>query len=107
MLPYAADMERGSWRSADYVEAWASDDVLDEVLTAPRRLTAALVAETGSEVAHVVDLGAGTGAYLAELLDAFPAARGTWVDASERMEELARKRFGERVHYVLGDVSEL
>jgi SAM-dependent methyltransferase len=100
-------MGRGSWRSDDYAEAWAADDVLDELLGEPRRLTAALVAAAGTEVAHVVDLGAGTGPYLGALLEAFPAARGTWVDVSERMRDLARDRLGGKVRYVVGDVAEV
>src|SRR4051812_15917697 len=99
MLPYAAAMERGSWQSAAYVEAWAAEDVVDEMLTLPRRLTAMLVADAGIEVGHVVELGAGVGTYLEVLLDAFPTARATWVDASARMQELAHKRLHDRVRY--------
>src|SRR5262249_23020600 len=76
----------------------------------PRRMAAALVADSGIDVEHVVDIGAGTGAYLAVLLDAFPEARGTWFDVSEAMLELGRaelQRFGDRVTYVVGDPEQL
>jgi len=101
MLPYAPDVARGSWSSDDYVEAWAADDVLDELLAEPRRLTAELV----SEAERIIDLGAGTGSYLAQLLEAFPAASATWVDPSPRMRELAHERLGDRVTYVVGDIT--
>ena len=89
---------------------WVGDDVLADLLALPRRISAALVEASGVEVEHVVDLGSGHGPYLALLLDAFPAARGTWVDSSPPMEPLARERlarFGDRVSYVLGDVEDL
>lgn len=107
MLPYAPDMERGSWQSGEYVEAWAAEDVHDEMLDLPRRLTTTLVADAALAIAHVVDLGAGNGAYLAVLLDTFPKARATWVDRSQRMEELARERLGESIRYVVGDVADV
>jgi SAM-dependent methyltransferase len=99
-----------SWESGAYALEWASDDVLAGLLDLPRRISAALVADSGIEVRHVVDLGSGQGTYLECLLRAFPDARGTWVDANEAMRELARERlagFGERVTYALGDVKEL
>ena len=96
MLPYADQMQR--W-SDDYAGAWAADDVLEDALAPARRLTAELV----GEVEHAIDLGAGTGVYLA----AIPARRRTWVDGSERMRDLARERLGDDVTYVVGDVSAL
>jgi SAM-dependent methyltransferase len=104
MLPYAADMESG-WRSEEYVAAWAAGDDAEDLLAAPRALTVELVRASGVEVEHVLDLGAGTGVYLATLLEAFQSARGTWVDASEQMRELARVP-GD-VTFVLGDLSRL
>jgi ubiquinone/menaquinone biosynthesis C-methylase UbiE len=84
--------------------------VFADMLELPRRITAALVADAGIEVQHVVDVGAGPGTYLAVLLDTFPQARGTWFDVSEAMLELGRTelaRFGERISYVVDDAERL
>jgi SAM-dependent methyltransferase len=100
----------GSWRSSSYAAEWASDDVLAGLLELPRRISTALVADAGLDVRHVVDLGSGQGTYLEHFLDAFPDARGTWVDTNEAMRELAGERlarFADRVRYVLGDVERL
>src|SRR5690349_25170471 len=96
-----------SWHSADYAAQWAGEDVIANMLELPRRMTAAIVADAGIEVRHVVDLGSGPGVYLELLLKSFPAARGTWVDNSEAMLELGRDRldpqFGDRIDYVVHD----
>jgi ubiquinone/menaquinone biosynthesis C-methylase UbiE len=102
--------ELGSWESAEYVGQWLGEDVIADLLALPRRLSLALVEDAGIEVAHVVDLGSGHGPYLETFLDAFPQARGTWVDVSAPMESEARgrlARFGDRVTYVLTDVEQL
>src|SRR3954451_15635819 len=99
-----------SWDSGAYALEWASDDVLAGMLELPRRISTELVADSGIEVGHVVDLGSGQGTYLERFLQAFPDARGTWVDANEAMRDLARERLaplGDRVTYVLGDVEEV
>ena len=99
-----------SWHSAGYVAEWVGDDVIADMLELPRRISAALVADAGLEVTHVVDLGSGHGPYLELFLRAFPNARGTWVDSSEAMEEQARERLAplsERVRFVLADVEQL
>jgi SAM-dependent methyltransferase len=62
------------------------------------------VRDAGIRVAHVVDVGSGEGPYLAAMLQAFPAARGTWLDSSEPMLARAREAlapFGDRVTYVV------
>ena len=100
----------GSWESAEYVGQWLGEDVIADMLVLPRRISLALVEDAGIEVSHVVDLGSGHGPYLAEWLEAFPNARGTWVDVSAPMQDEAREqlaRFGDRVTYVLTDVEEL
>jgi ubiquinone/menaquinone biosynthesis C-methylase UbiE len=100
----------GSWESAEYVGQWLGEDVIADMLVLPRKISVALVEDAGIEVSHVVDLGSGHGPYLAEFLDAFPKARGTWVDVSAPMEVQAREqlaRFGDRVRYVLTDVEQL
>jgi len=102
--------ELGSWESAEYVGEWLGEDVIADLLVLPRRISLALVEDAGLEVTHVADLGSGHGPYLGEFLDAFPQARGTWVDSSPPMEAEARQqlaRFGDRVTYVLSDVQEL
>jgi ubiquinone/menaquinone biosynthesis C-methylase UbiE len=99
-----------SWHSPDYAQQWASEDVIADMLELPRHISAALVAEAGIAVSHVVDLGSGPGAYLDVFLRAFPKARGTWIDVSEAMEEIAREQlapFGDRVRYVVGDAEKL
>src|SRR5690242_17768461 len=100
----------GSWQSTEYASQWASEDVMAPVLELPRRLSMALVWDAGVDVGHVLDLGAGPGAYLEHMLDIFPAARGTWMDGSDAMREVAKQqlaRFGDRVSYVLMDVEQL
>ena len=102
--------ELGSWKSSEYVGQWLGEDLVASLLELPRRLSLALVQDSGASVGHVVDLGSGHGPYLELFLDAFPAARGTWVDFSAPMEEQARerlRRFDGRIRYVLADVQAL
>jgi SAM-dependent methyltransferase len=99
-----------SWESGAYAVEWASDDVLARLLELPRRISTALVADSGVDVRNVVDLGSGQGTYLERFLREFPEAQGTWVDANEAMADLARERlapFGDRVRFVLGNVERL
>src|SRR3954447_452182 len=105
-----ADQQLESWHSRDYVAQWAGEDVIADMLALPRSISTALVADSGIQVSHVVDIGAGPGAYLETFLRAFPNARGTWIDVSEAMEELAREALaehGDRVTYVIGDAERL
>jgi SAM-dependent methyltransferase len=104
------ERQLGSWHSADYVAEWVGADVLDDLLLLPRQISTALVANEGIPVEHVVDLGAGPGAYLTVLMKAFPSAHGTWVDSSQPMRARAQERLaalGARVDYVIGDVEAL
>ncbi|HEV8251719.1 MAG TPA: methyltransferase domain-containing protein [Gaiellaceae bacterium] len=96
-----------SWHSQSYAEAWAGEDVLADLLALPRRISAALVADSGLEVKHVVDVGSGPGEYLSVFLAAFPAARGTWIDSSDAMERLAHDRLGDGVTYLQADAERL
>jgi SAM-dependent methyltransferase len=99
----------GSWAETDMVDRWIAGDSLASVLTLPRRITAALVRETGIDVRRVVDVGAGTGAFLRELLQEFAGADGVWVDASDAMLERARRSLadlGRRVTFAIGDLGE-
>ena len=99
-----------SWRSTDYAAAWAAEDVMAPVLELPRRISAALIVDAGIDVSHVVDLGAGPGSYLKLMLESFPEARGTWVDVSEAMLELAQAELGafaDRVEFRVADLEQL
>ena len=102
--------ELGSWQSSTYAVEWASDDVLADTLRLPRRISTALVLDSGVPVRRVADLGSGQGTYLECFLEAFPDARGIWIDANEGMRELAAERlagFGDRIEFVLADVEHL
>jgi SAM-dependent methyltransferase len=102
--------EIASWESSAYAVEWAADDVLASLLQLPRRISFALVRDSGIDVGRIVDLGAGDGPYLECFLEAFPEARGIWVDANEGMRKLAEERlaaFGDRTDYVLHDVERL
>jgi SAM-dependent methyltransferase len=106
----SAEPQLESWHSRDYVAQWAGEDVIADMLALPRSISVALVADSGIEVSHVVDVGAGPGAYLDVFLRAFPNARATWIDVSEAMEELGRHglaEFGDRVTYRIGDAERL
>jgi SAM-dependent methyltransferase len=100
----------GSWHAPDFVAGWLEQDVIADMLRLPRSISAALVADAGIEVGHVIDLGAGAGPYLEVFLDAFDGARGTWVDSSVPMRDSARERLarlGDRVDFVLADAQDL
>jgi SAM-dependent methyltransferase len=99
-----------SWRSDEFVREWASTDSLESVLTFPRSIAAAIVSSESPDAPRVLDIGSGPGAFLATFLAAFPDATGVWADASEAMERTARERlaaFGERVTYVIADMTDL
>jgi tRNA (cmo5U34)-methyltransferase len=99
-----------SWHSPEYAAAWAGEDVIANMLELPRRLSTAIVADSGLEVTHVIDIGAGPGVYLDRFLRAFPGARGTWTDSSEAMLELAQQELaehGDRVAYRIVDAERL
>jgi SAM-dependent methyltransferase len=106
----SADQQLESWDSPGYAAEWARDDVIADLLDLPRRISVALVADSGIEVEHVVDVGSGPGAYLIPFLRAFPKARATWIDVSEEMRELAADELGEfggRITYVIADAERL
>jgi SAM-dependent methyltransferase len=99
----------GPWSSGEYVDAWRTADALVEATALPRRIAAALIVDSGIEVGRVVDLGAGEGGFLRELLEALPDARGTWVDASAPMRERAGsvlEPFAGRVDFATLDLRE-
>lgn len=99
-----------AWQEPDFARSWARDDAQRDMLDFPRRIAASIVALDDASPATVVDIGSGPGDFLAVFLEAFPAARGVWTDASETMLELARQRlapFGDRVDYRLADMTDL
>jgi SAM-dependent methyltransferase len=99
----------GSWAADDFVDRWIAADSLAAALELPRRISAALVAQSGIEVRRVVDVGSGTGTFLRTLLEAFPEAEGVWVDASLAMRDRAVTSLadlGSRVTFALGDLRE-
>ncbi len=105
-----ADRQLESWESPEYAAQWASEDVIADMLDPPRQISVALVADSGLDVTHVVDVGSGPGAYLEVFLRAFPEARGTWIDVSDAMQELAQEQLaelGDRVSYLVGDAEKL
>jgi SAM-dependent methyltransferase len=109
-VPLVSGESMQTWHSESFVAEWSGDDVLSDMLTLPRQISAALVADAGEPPEHIVDVGSGPGGYLSVLLRAFPQARGTWTDTSGPMEELGREglaEFGDRVTFVLGDAEEL
>jgi SAM-dependent methyltransferase len=98
------------WRDPEFARAWIDYDDQGDLLDLPRKLAAALVAHDRPRTRLVVDVASGPGAFLEVFLDAFPRARGVWSDASPTMMEEARRnlaRFGDRVEYVLADMTDL
>jgi SAM-dependent methyltransferase len=98
------------WRDQGFARSWAEGDAFRDLLEFPRRLAAVVVAGDNPAPATIVDIGAGPGAVLEVFLERFPGARGVWSDASEAMLDLAAERlapFGDRVEYVLADMTAL
>jgi hypothetical protein len=76
-MALAMESNLPTWSSDEFVAEWVEQDLLADMLTLPRQISAAIVADAGVPVSHVLDLGAGPGAFLETLLRAFPRARGT------------------------------
>lgn len=105
-----ADEQLQSWESREYAAAWAGEDVIADMLDLPRRISVATAADAGIDIAHVVDLGSGPGAFLVPFLRAFPEASATWLDVSDAMRELAEaelREFSGRVSFVVADAERL
>lgn len=98
------------WQDQDFARGWARGDAMRDLLDFPRRMAAAVVALGTASPTQVVDIASGPGDFLAVFLEQFPAAHGTWTDASPAMLELARERlasFGDRVDFRLADMTDL
>jgi len=94
------------WNDPERVDRWVARDAQRPVLRTARELAVALVG-LDTRPANVVELAGGAGTFLAEFLDAFPAARGLWSDSSSEMERHAREtlyRFGDRVDFFVADM---
>ncbi|MEU6851552.1 class I SAM-dependent methyltransferase [Actinacidiphila alni] len=111
-MPEMSRAAAAVWSDADFVTAWLDADPQGErdLLALPRLMAARIVAETTPQPQLIVDVAGGAGKFLGVMLDAFPAARGVWLDASPTMLDRARidlARFGPRVSFTVGDMTEL
>ena len=98
-----------SWSEAGYAQSWQRADGLADLLRFPWAIATALVGRERPP-ALVVDVGSGPGTFLAALLDAYPEARGVWIDASPEMRTAAGEAlhaYGDRVEFVVADAAEL
>jgi SAM-dependent methyltransferase len=94
------------WNDPARVDRWVAKDAQRPVLRTARELAVALIG-LDTRPATVVELASGAGTFLAEFLDAFPAARGLWSDSSREMARHARatlSRFGDRVDFLVADM---
>lgn len=90
--------------------SWVDQALRVEDVEFPWTLAANLTRYARPGVKLVVDAGSGPGGFLAAVLGVFPDARGIWFDVSKTMHEEAKAnlaRFGDRVRYVIGDLTEL
>lgn len=69
----------------------------------------AAIADVKTNTPRILDIGAGTGLLSAFLLDRYPEARITLIDISEKMLEVARKRFegNDNITYIADDYTKL
>lgn len=96
------------WHSPEYVREWIAKDARREAdrraLLRRMLALAPFAADAGLEV---LDVGGGYGLVTDEVLSAFPRARVTLQDYSERMIERARRHLagrGGHVRYILADL---
>lgn len=109
MADSASETAAKVWSDPEFARAWLSGDPrgASDLLVLPRHITAQLIAEEMPQPRLIADVASGPGTFLAVLLDAFPEARGVWLDVSETMLGQARTelaRFGDRVEFRLGDM---
>ena len=98
-----------SWSSPEYAEGWRKADGLSALLELPWAIATTMIGRE-AEPRLVVDVGSGPGTFLAAVLQAYPKARGLWVDASPGMREQAEERlalFAGRVEFVVEDAARL
>ncbi len=98
------------WQDRQFAEGWIASDRFEDLLSLPRRMAAALIAQERPETTVVLDVASGPGAFLTAVLDEIPEARGIWSDASQAMADEARSRlarFGDRVEFREVDMTAL
>lgn len=110
-MPEHSSAAAAVWSDPAFATAWLGADPrgADDLLALPRRMAAELIAHETPAPALIVDIASGAGAFLSVLLRAFPEARGVWLDASDTMLARARTElapFGDRVEFLLGDMTE-
>jgi trans-aconitate methyltransferase len=89
---------------------WVDQALRIEDVEFPWTLAANLTRHARPGVKLVVDAASGPGGFLAAVLEVFPDAEGIWFDVSNTMQDEAKEnleRFGGRVRYVIGDLTEL
>lgn len=98
------------WQDARFARKWAQNDAMADLLRLPRSIAAALVGYDRPRISLTVDIGSGPGAFLETFMEEFPQSRGVWFDASQAMREQAEDhlaRFGDRVDFLVGDMTAL
>jgi SAM-dependent methyltransferase len=111
-MPEQSRLAAAVWSDPTFARSWLTADPqgTEDLLELPRHIAAELVAEETPEPRLIVDVASGAGKFLSILLEAFPTARGLWLDASDTMLDQARSdlaRFGERVDFLVGDMAAL
>jgi cyclopropane fatty-acyl-phospholipid synthase-like methyltransferase len=111
-MPEQSRTAAAVWSDPAFARAWLGGDPdgAQDLLDLPRHIAAAMVGDETPEPRLIVDIASGAGKFLSVLLEAFPGARGVWMDASNTMLEQARAdlaRFGDRVDFRLGDMGDL
>jgi SAM-dependent methyltransferase len=98
------------WQESGFATEWVKADTVQELLTFPRAVAAALVHQDRPQASRIIDVGSGNGEFLKVFLEEFPDASGVWTDASPEMLDIAKERlasFGDRVSYRLVDMTAL
>jgi Methyltransferase domain len=100
------------WSDPEFAKAWLGGDPQGErdLLALPRHIATQVLAEETPEPRLIVDIASGAGKFLSVLLDAFPSARGVWMDVSDTMLQQASTdlaRFGDRIEFHVGDMQDL
>ncbi|WP_164835880.1 class I SAM-dependent methyltransferase [Actinacidiphila soli] len=111
-MPEQSRTAAAVWSDPSFASAWLAADPqgAQDLLELPRLIAARLVADETPSPGLVVDVASGAGKFLSVFLDAFPGARGVWLDASDTMLGQAKRdlaRFGDRVDFLIGDMGAL
>jgi tRNA (cmo5U34)-methyltransferase len=102
--------EHHEWHSTSYVDDWINHDMTRDDERRPLlRRVATLLPLTQSTSLRVLDVGGGYGALTTEVLEQRPDAHVVLHDYSQAMIDKARQRlarFGQRVTYVIADMTD-